>query len=703
MGFKPFSVELKNTKLIAQTEAYRLTYVTVTPEHVLLALASGKDQVGLLLNQQGVDPDVVRKLLPVGSGFNDRPIADIEFSGTARVLMNMASNIGDSDDLKELTNAHLLQALLLEHAVCSVVELLKALGADLHTLRRRTDIILKLSSRSAIGLKAADASNSESANVPGPERSEVANTVSKLAVTDVFNDASISVIETARNAARALKDPLVRLDHLLMAFVKLGFWRDYVYEMISFVRDEHSLRVNLITADGDEDSPIDFADEVKDVFITAREQANKGSGLVEPLILLYGMAWRKSPGFFRMDDDVRLEHYTQKLRREILGLNENDKLSVVKEASLDSLSPAAASEQSGQEPVSLMFTGRLLRVLQFAKSIAIVSHSPLVEPSHLVLAVIRESFLSEIAFVKRRELDVQQLQAAVCRDRDIFTRPVNVDAVPYAIRLSPRSRGLLLLARDQAHELRLPYIDLNHLVIALLEAEDWLRPLIANSEFSNANALVKLLKQCSLQQHYKLERTSAASDSPEFLHLTLDEVDGLESSSPLGLNDATKNGIEDRLNRRSQVVMGYAVEASRKLKHSQISIETIMLGLLYETFGTTFDVFTVLGLSLLDAHDVIASTCCERISDRTAALRPLSRNSSKLMERAWNFAQLMKSDRIAPEHILLAIAEESKGVASFVCEALMIDGQRLRAELITAMNTPKKDSDPLPVDQSFRV
>ncbi len=702
MGFKPFSVQLKNTKLIAQTEAYRLTYLTVSPEHVLLALASHKDQVGLLLHQQGVDPEVVRKLLPVGSGSNDRAIVDIEFSDTARVLMNMAANIGDSDDLKELANAHVLQALLLEHAVCSVVELLKSLDVDIETLRRRTDIILKLSIRPELGAEVIEESKSESGNVLNSERAVVATSASKLAVTDVFNDASISIIETARNAARAHNYPLVRLDHLLMAFVKLGLWRDYVYEMISFVRDEHSLRVNLIAADCNNDIPIDFADEVKDVLMTARELANTGSGLIEPLMLLYGMAWRGSPGLFKPDENVRLTQFTQKLRREIFGLNERKDKSIIQEATLNPPS-LAASEQSGQEPVILMLTERLVRVLRFAKFEAITSQSPLVEAPHLVLAIIRESFLSEIAFVKRREFDVQQLQTAVCRDRGIFTRPVNTVGLPSAIRLAPRSRGLLLLARDQARELRVPYVDLNHLVIALLEAEDWLRPLIANSEFSNANALVKLLKQCSLQQHHKLHGTSATADFPEFIHVNLDEVDELEPSSPLCLPIAAKDSIEERLSHRSEVVIGYAVEASRKLKHSQISIETIMLGLLYETFGTTFEVFSALGLSLLDAHDVIASVCCERISERTAALRPLSRNASKLLERAWSFAQLMKSDNIAPEHILLAVAEESKGVASFVCEALMLDGLRLRAELITAMSTSKKDSDPCPADKSFKV
>jgi ATP-dependent Clp protease ATP-binding subunit ClpA len=56
------------------------------------------------------------------------------------------------------------------------------------------------------------------------------------------------------------------------------------------------------------------------------------------------------------------------------------------------------------------------------------------------------------------------------------------------------------------------------------------------------------------------------------------------------------------------------------------------------------------------------------------------------MEKAWGFAQIMKLKEIDPEHILLAIIEEEHGVASFVCEALLIDAKSMRSELISAMS-----------------
>jgi Clp amino terminal domain, pathogenicity island component len=696
MGFKPFSVEVNNTKLIAQTEAHRLSSETVSPAHVLLALALGKDSVGWVLRQQSVDAEIIRKLLPVGSGLSDRAILDIEFSGQARVLMNVACNLSDSDDLKEVSNAHVLQALLLENAICSEVGFLKSLNVDIDTLRRRTDIILKLSSRES----GADVNDVRKfADAPRLPSDEVAIIESKLAVADVFDDATVSIIETARDAARAHEQPFVRMDHLLAAFVKLGFWQEYVNELISLVRGEHLLNVNLIPGNCNNDSHVDFADDFKHVLLSARELKNiNGDGLIEPVMLLYGMAHNGSLWLFKEDALDKLSLLAQRIRQDILRELEKLEVARINDTIRNFTSPDPASAPSNQPSVSLSMTERLVRVVRFAKAEAVLSGQPLVQAPHLVLALIQESFISEIAFVKERSLNVEQLRADALRALEIPARLITTVEPPSAVRLAPESRTLFLLARDIAGELRIPYIDLNHLAIALIDTEDWLRRLIGDIGFSTPSALVKRLRQCSLHQYFKLQGQGSDADLPKWQYVALDAIDDMEPLSPSCPQSSGKDRIEERLSPRSEVIMGYAVEASKKLKHSQISIESIMLGLLYETLGTTVDVFKVLGLNRFEAREVIACACYERISERTAALRPLSRNALKVMERAWSCAQLMKSDRIAPEHILLAIADESEGVASFVCEALMIDGQKLRAELITAMSTSKKDSDPRPAD-----
>ena len=671
----------------------------VAPAHVLIALALSKEEVGLVLHQQGVDPDAVRNLISEGTCWSERLIQNIAYDDHAREMAVLALDFSTADKLPEVSNAHILKALLVEDARCSVVEMLKSLDVDLETLRRRTEIILKLSNRP----DSVEATKlPESVRPVAALQNESTSSESKLAIHDVFDDATVSVMKIAQGTARALGDSLVRLDHLLAAFGVLGFWRQHVDEIMTFVRSEHLLSANLIAASVDDDSPIEFADDIKDVLLVARELSKVNTrGLIEPVMMLYGMVKMGSPRFFKDNQGDRLWQFAASIRQEILNEFEARNKALISEAYKNFPFPGQAGEQPLLEPVYLMLTERLVRVLRIAKAEAELLHHPFVEAPHLVLAMIRESFFSEVKFVKDREIDVEKLKEDVSRVCEALTPSVTLDELSSTIKLAPKSRGLLLLARDQARELRLSYIDLNHLAIALLEAEDWLRPLVADSKFSNAAALVKRLKQCSFLQHHVLQGERGSSDLPVWQTLTLDDIDArlepysLEASRLL---PAAAISIEERLDPRARVVMGYAVEESRKFGHSRISIATIMLGLLYETFGPTFQVFNVLDLNLLESRQILA-VFSGRNSVRAAALRPLSHNALRVMECGWRFAQLMKSNLIAPEHILLAMAEESEGVASFVCEALSIDGKVLRTELIAAMNEPDNYGNSLSSDQ----
>jgi hypothetical protein len=150
--------------------------------------------------------------------------------------------------------------------------------------------------------------------------------------------------------------------------------------------------------------------------------------------------------------------------------------------------------------------------------------------------------------------------------------------------------------------------------------------------------------------------------------------------------------VEECLSRRSKIVYEHAILESKNFGHSEILVETIFLGLLYETFGPTCDVFSLLDLNLRDSRKIL-SPICRRRSSRTVAFRTLpvlSVNALRLTERAWEFSQLMKVNEIEPEHVVLAIADEEHGVASLLCEALALTGGLLRAEIIEAMGKSKK-------------
>jgi Clp amino terminal domain, pathogenicity island component len=310
-----------------------------------------------------------------------------------------------------------------------------------------------------------------------------------------------------------------------------------------------------------------------------------------------------------------------------------------------------------------------------------------------VLGLLREASISEMRFVTDRDFEVEKLRMSICRWHNIFIDSNAVVDARSMIRFAPESRVILVLARDKASQLKVPCIDLNHLALALLEAQGWLRDLVEGFTGSIPRAIVRRLERCSSSQHLELNSSNASCHSTIELTVSFDEIDDqIELWSDIKATPAIGT-IVDRLNKRSEVVFEHAILESKKLCCSKISVETIMLGLLSETFGPTYDVFTLLDLNLINSRKILAASC--RLgSTRTVGSGTLSANALRLMEHAWQFAQLLKMNRIEPEHIVLAIAEEENGVAFFVCEALAIRGSMLRAEVITAMNKSNKCTVP---------
>lgn len=716
--FNKFSNPLKNTILIAQGEAYLLNCEDVTPEHLLLALIRDRGDVGALLRELVIETNLLRQRLWSGNYDAERLLSDIAFSSDARIVMQMASDFSAADGTGEVSNAHVLKALLVEDSSCAVVELLKSLESapDLQILRRRTDTILKLTPRSE--------GDSESKTAPDGVSTGTSEGIankqfrSMATITDYFDEKSTAIIVEARLSACALGHSEVGIKDLLVAFSHYNELSGYVSEVLALLGDDFLPTVSFAENEVDCTSVTALAAETKQAFLKSHElAATFYGGLISPSILLYGTL--KQTGSFLFEykplNEVVSEKFFKILKRlndEIIDSIDDKPVSAqcrqrarksLSGSNTAVLSQPAVDLETGQvaepernseiahEASHLMVTQRLARVLRYAKDEVVLARQSYVEAPHIVLAMIREAFFSEIAFVKNRAFDVDQVRAKVCKHQKISAEASKlVEPVP-AVKFGPDVRGILLAAMKKADNLRVDYVDLNHLAVALLESEDWLTEIISSCTDTSPRSLIYRLNQCSLQQYHLFIRSitepSSYYSSSIGVVLNLDDLDTqIEQSESVDLQRAIpERRIEDRLSSRSEVVMGFAVLESRKLGLSRISVETIMLGLLYETFGPSYEVLKLFSLNLEDAR-ALFKKCCARGSERTAATRPLSGNALRLMEKAWGFAQIMKLKEIDPEHILLAIIEEEHGVASFVCEALLIDGKSMRSELISAMS-----------------
>jgi hypothetical protein len=702
-----FSSKLKYVIAMARAEAHRVACENVTPEHMLFALSFGSGYLATILQAQGVTTEALRDNLPIWSRLSAH--FDVPLSKELSDLLDFASELSASDPLKQVTPEHVLKALLVEDAAFSVVPILKALNVDVESLRMRTDINTYLMERPEVKeptdrvfkVRSSEGSQSWQSSVAG-EGCFDKYTGALIQEAWVYSRVMGPSIPEWQSLGQTSMPPgffkrsELGIHHLLSAFKKQGLLPDYMNKILSLI-EERNLFEAVLNANFEES--IKLQDDAKSALLSARMLASASTdGLITPLMLLFGIVSQFDSILYTNADLEQLGHVSQQIREELAtDLEKIHKLpdlkftgavhtsSLVSETNSIAPGPAVVPALNSSH---FLLTQRLIRVLRFAKEEALLVQQPLVWAPHLVLAILREALNSEVTFVTNRAFDSAKLRIAVSRANDFIRLNTRVEA-NLTTRLAPESRGFLLLARDKAYELKSISIDVNHLALALLETQKWLRELVDTFTGSNFLILARRLEKCSVLHQ------DAGYSSSIGLVVSLDEVDDrIEPWSEQGVPPTTRT-VEDRLSRRSEIVLKHAILETKKFCHTKISVETIMLGLLYETFGPTYDAFSLLDLNLLEARKIIAASCTRsstRSSPRTSVPRRFSVNALRLMERAWEFSLKLKVNRIEPEHIVLAIAEEEHGVASFVCEALAIRGSLLRTEMIAALSYSKKCS-----------
>ena len=129
----------------------------------------------------------------------------------------------------------------------------------------------------------------------------------------------------------------------------------------------------------------------------------------------------------------------------------------------------------------------------------------------------------------------------------------------------------------------------------------------------------------------------------------------------------------------------YAGKVAKKLHHSYIGSEHILLGLLRETdsmAGTILDVYGVYEEKIRELiSQLIAPEATQAVMDPDG-YTPRAR---RVLERAAQEAQALSSAQIGTEHLLLAILKEQDSVAARLLNTAGIDAQKMYIDLLTAM------------------
>jgi ATP-dependent Clp protease ATP-binding subunit ClpA len=137
----------------------------------------------------------------------------------------------------------------------------------------------------------------------------------------------------------------------------------------------------------------------------------------------------------------------------------------------------------------------------------------------------------------------------------------------------------------------------------------------------------------------------------------------------------------ERFTDRARQTVVLAQEEARRLGHSYIGTEHLLLGLLREGEGVAAQAIGRMGISLADVRSDVVRIIGEA-SESPSGHIPFTPRSKKVLELSLREAMQLGHNYIGTEHILLGLVREGEGVAAQVLVARGADLKRVRATVL---------------------
>ncbi len=146
----------------------------------------------------------------------------------------------------------------------------------------------------------------------------------------------------------------------------------------------------------------------------------------------------------------------------------------------------------------------------------------------------------------------------------------------------------------------------------------------------------------------------------------------------------------EKFSERARRVLTIAQEEARKLNHSYIGTEHILLGLVREEEGAAARVLTNLGIGLGKIRSAVEFIIGRGDKPGTGETG-LTPRAKKVIELAIDEARQLGHNYIGTEHLLLGLLREGEGVAFSVLDSFGVTLERARAETsqVLTQGTPK--------------
>src|SRR5712691_3033681 len=221
-------------------------------------------------------------------------------------------------------------------------------------------------------------------------------------------------------------------------------------------------------------------------------------------------------------------------------------------------------------------------------------------------------------------------------------------------RFNDRAKRVLALAQDEAIRFNHNYIGTEHLLLGLVREGEGVAARVLDSlgvELSKVRTAVEFI---------------------------------------IGRGDSTTSPSEITLSPRTKKVIELAIDEARKLGHSHVGTEHLLLGLVREGEGIASGVLESLGVNLemVRTQTIMVLSHAGGTPVETVTEKPTPRPAEafgKVIQLAQEEAQLFQHDHVGTEHLLLGLLREGDRIAAKVLRNLGVELDKLRmaVELIS--------------------
>ncbi|MEX2047194.1 MAG: Clp protease N-terminal domain-containing protein [Chloroflexota bacterium] len=632
--FDRFNDRAKRVLALAQDEAIRFNHNYIGTEHLLMGLVrEGEGVAARVLDSLNVDLSKVRTTVErtIGRGDSTKSPSEITLTPQMKKVVELATDEARKLGHSHVGTEHLLLGIVRENESPGA-KVLASFGVSLETVRHNVIATLGQPHREVGASAPMPPSSQSNRNFAGP--------------FDRFNDRAKRVLALAQDEAIRFNHNHIGPEHLLLGLAREGEGiAARALEALGATLSKLRATVEKVVGRGDATiSPreITLSPHTKRIIEYAIEEASKlGHNDVGTEHLLLGLVRHSGhlSGGVLEAADMSLESIREKVI-EMLGQPTPD---AAPPSSLRSLTTFASFGGTLDR-----LNDRARKVLAYAQEEAIRFKHNYIGTEHLLLGLVREGESAAARALNSLGVELSKVRTAV--EFIIGTgEAVNMPSSPSELTISPRAKKVLELAIDEARKLGHSDVGPEHLLLGLVREGEG----IASGVIESLGVTLAKVRQ---QLIASIGQVKTALPTNAYANTLL-------QSGPFDfLDDAAKR------------VLFLAEEEARQMRHNWIGTEHMLIALA-RSDGVAQRTLKELGVTLELARAGVFKAVPPAETEVTEVT--VTPRVKTLLGKAIMLAA-PQSDRVRPQHLLLALVSDPDGIGSQVLMELGATQEKVR-------------------------